>query len=73
MPSAPPPWPARRSILSWSWRLPGLSEWPDELMRRGMVIEVEAGRMAFRHALVRDAFYGETPMDSAGHIAPGGG
>ena len=39
----------------------GLSEWPDELLRRGMVIEAEAGRMAFRHALVRDAFYGEIP------------
>jgi DNA-binding CsgD family transcriptional regulator len=39
----------------------GLSEWPDELMRRGMVVEADAGRMAFRHALVRDAFYGEIP------------
>jgi DNA-binding NarL/FixJ family response regulator len=39
----------------------GLSEWPEELLRRGMVIEAEAGRMAFRHALVRDAFYGEIP------------
>jgi DNA-binding NarL/FixJ family response regulator len=39
----------------------GLSEWPDELLRRGMVSEVGDGRMAFRHALVRDAFYGEIP------------
>jgi ATP/maltotriose-dependent transcriptional regulator MalT len=39
----------------------GLDEWPDELVRRGVVREVEPGRMAFRHALIRDAFYGETP------------
>jgi DNA-binding CsgD family transcriptional regulator len=38
-----------------------LDEWPDELVRRGVVREVEPGRMAFRHALVRDAFYGEVP------------
>jgi DNA-binding CsgD family transcriptional regulator len=38
-----------------------LGEWPDELVRRGVVLEVEPGRMAFRHALVRDAFYGEVP------------
>jgi DNA-binding CsgD family transcriptional regulator len=39
----------------------GLGEWPDELVRRGVVREAEPGRMAFRHALVRDAFYGEVP------------
>jgi DNA-binding CsgD family transcriptional regulator len=39
----------------------GLREWPDELVRRGMVREAEAGQLAFRHALVRDAFYGEVP------------
>jgi DNA-binding CsgD family transcriptional regulator len=39
----------------------GLSEWPDEVVRRGIVTEADPGRMAFRHALVRDAFYGEIP------------
>jgi DNA-binding NarL/FixJ family response regulator len=39
----------------------GLDEWPDELLRRGIVTETAPGRMAFRHALVRDAFYGEVP------------
>ncbi len=39
----------------------GLDEWPDELLRRGIVTEAAPGRMAFRHALVRDAFYGEIP------------
>jgi DNA-binding NarL/FixJ family response regulator len=39
----------------------GLREWPDELLRRGILIETAPGRMVFRHALVRDAFYGETP------------
>jgi DNA-binding NarL/FixJ family response regulator len=39
----------------------GLGEWPDELLRRGIVTETAPGRMAFRHALVRDAFYGEIP------------
>ena len=39
----------------------GLSEWPDEVVRRGIVTEAESGRMAFRHALVRDAFYGDIP------------
>jgi DNA-binding NarL/FixJ family response regulator len=39
----------------------GLREWPDELLRRGIVTETAPGRMAFRHALVRDAFYGEIP------------
>jgi predicted ATPase len=39
----------------------GLAEWPDELLRHGLVAEAAPGRMAFRHALVRDAFYGEVP------------
>jgi DNA-binding NarL/FixJ family response regulator len=38
-----------------------VSEWPDELLRRGIVIETDSGVMAFSHALVRDAFYGEIP------------
>ena len=37
----------------------GLPEWPDELARLGVVSEGADDRMAFRHALVRDAFYGE--------------
>ncbi|HVN13979.1 MAG TPA: AAA family ATPase, partial [Kineosporiaceae bacterium] len=40
-----------------------LSQWPDELARLGIVTEGATdgtdARMAFRHALVRDAFYGE--------------
>lgn len=39
----------------------GLSEWPEELLRRGILIETESRHMAFRHALIRDAFYGEMP------------
>jgi DNA-binding NarL/FixJ family response regulator len=39
----------------------GLVTWPDELLRRGLITEESAGRMAFRHALVRDAFYSEIP------------
>ena len=39
----------------------GLSEWPEEVVRRGIVTEAEPGRMAFRHTLVRDAFYGDIP------------
>jgi hypothetical protein len=35
------------------------------------VREVEPGRMAFRHALIRDAFYGETPWTPPGGPAPG--
>jgi tetratricopeptide (TPR) repeat protein len=38
-----------------------VSEWPDELLRRGIVIETDSGVMAFSHALVRDAFYSELP------------
>jgi len=38
-----------------------LHAWPDELLLRGLVVETEPGRMAFRHALIRDAFYGEVP------------
>ena len=52
----------------------GLAEWPDELLRRAIVDEAAAGRMAFRHALVRDAFYGEVPWTrrSALHRAVAG-
>ena len=42
----------------------GLDEWPDELQRRGIVVEAagdRAPRLTFRHTLVRDAFYGEIP------------
>jgi DNA-binding NarL/FixJ family response regulator len=39
----------------------GLAEWPDELLRHGIVAEGAPARMAFRHALVREAFYGEVP------------
>jgi DNA-binding NarL/FixJ family response regulator len=39
----------------------GLDTWPDELVRQGIVIEETADRMAFRHALVRDAFYSDIP------------
>src|SRR6185436_452051 len=37
----------------------GLDEWPGEPARRGIVIEDAAGRLAFRHDLVREAFYDE--------------
>jgi DNA-binding CsgD family transcriptional regulator len=37
----------------------GLPDWPDELLRRGIVIDAEPARMSFRHALVREAFYGD--------------
>jgi DNA-binding NarL/FixJ family response regulator len=37
----------------------GLPEWPDEPVRRGIFLDGPAGQMAFRHGLVRDAFYGE--------------
>ena len=60
-----------------------LAEWPDELLRHGILVEAGPGRMAFRHALVRDAFYGEVPWTrrvalhrvvaerrEAGHAAP---
>lgn len=39
----------------------GLSRWPDELIGLGLVVETEPDRMRFRHALIRDAFYGEVP------------
>lgn len=39
----------------------GLDAWPDELLRRGLITEEPAGRMAFRHALVCDALYGDIP------------
>jgi DNA-binding NarL/FixJ family response regulator len=37
----------------------GLSDWPGEAVRRGIVREEARGRLAFRHDLVREAFYGE--------------
>ncbi|HEX3199016.1 MAG TPA: AAA family ATPase [Propionibacteriaceae bacterium] len=39
----------------------GLDAWPDELLRQGIITEEPSGRMAFRHALVRDAFYSDIP------------
>jgi ATP/maltotriose-dependent transcriptional regulator MalT len=39
----------------------GIREWPDELLRRGLVVELGTDRMGFRHALIRDAFYSEVP------------
>jgi DNA-binding NarL/FixJ family response regulator len=38
----------------------GLAAWPEDAMRRGIVGEEAPGRLAFRHDLVREAFYGET-------------
>jgi ATP/maltotriose-dependent transcriptional regulator MalT len=38
-----------------------LTEWPDEPVRRGFLVDGAAGQMEFRHALVRDAFYDEIP------------
>ncbi len=40
----------------------GIRQWPDELLRRGLVVELGSDRMRFRHALIRDAFYGEVPL-----------
>jgi DNA-binding NarL/FixJ family response regulator len=37
----------------------GLDAWPDDLLRQGIITEEPSGRMAFRHALIRDAFYGD--------------
>ena len=37
----------------------GVREWPDDAVRRGIVVEEAPGRLAFRHDLVREAFYGE--------------
>jgi ATP/maltotriose-dependent transcriptional regulator MalT len=39
----------------------GTQRWPDELIHRGLVVEVASDRMTFRHALIREAFYGEIP------------
>jgi len=33
--------------------------WPDDLLDHGLVAEAAPGSMTFRHALVREAFYGE--------------
>ena len=37
----------------------GLGAWPEDASRRGIVTEEGPGRLAFRHDLVREAFYGE--------------
>jgi DNA-binding NarL/FixJ family response regulator len=37
----------------------GLAGWPEAPARRGFVTEDAPGRLAFRHDLVREAFYGE--------------
>jgi DNA-binding NarL/FixJ family response regulator/tetratricopeptide (TPR) repeat protein len=37
----------------------GLADWPEEPARRGFVTEDAPGLLAFRHDLVREAFYGE--------------
>jgi ATP/maltotriose-dependent transcriptional regulator MalT len=39
----------------------GVADWPEEAVRRGILVDGHPGQMAFRHALVRDAFYGEIP------------
>jgi DNA-binding NarL/FixJ family response regulator len=38
-----------------------LDEWPPDPVLRGFVADGRPGQLAFRHALVRDAFYGELP------------
>ena len=38
-----------------------LDAWPDDPVRFGILVEGAPGQMAFRHALVRDAFYDEIP------------
>ena len=39
--------------------LAGIAQWPDELLQRGLVVELGGDRMRFRHALIREAFYDE--------------
>jgi DNA-binding CsgD family transcriptional regulator len=39
----------------------GVDDWSDDPVLAGVLIQGTGGRMAFRHALVRDAFYGEVP------------
>lgn len=41
--------------------LAGLERWPEEALRRGVVVEQSEGRLAFRHDLVREAFYDAVP------------
>ena len=41
--------------------LAGTPGWPEETVRRGLVAEDSPGRLAFRHDLIREAFYGEIP------------
>jgi ATP/maltotriose-dependent transcriptional regulator MalT len=40
----------------------GTGDWPDELLRHGILLEGAGGDLTFRHALVRDALYGEIPL-----------
>ena len=39
----------------------GLDDWPADPVACGLLVEAASGRLSFRHALVRDAFYGEIP------------
>jgi DNA-binding NarL/FixJ family response regulator len=39
----------------------GVTEWPGELVRSGLMAETAHGHVAFRHALIRDAFSSEIP------------
>jgi DNA-binding CsgD family transcriptional regulator len=41
--------------------LASLEEWPAQPLDHAFVVEVEPGRLRFRHDLVREAFYGEIP------------
>ena len=41
--------------------LAGIERWPDEAFRRGVVVEEPNGWLAFRHELVREAFYDAVP------------
>jgi DNA-binding NarL/FixJ family response regulator len=41
--------------------LSGLDGWPSEALRRGVVVEDSGGCLAFRHDLVREAFYDSVP------------
>jgi len=41
--------------------LAGLDDWPSEALRCGIVVEDSDGSLAFRHDLVREAFYDAVP------------
>ena len=41
--------------------LSGLDRWPSEALRRGVVVEDSGGYLAFRHDLIREAFYDAVP------------